>query len=259
MSQYRHFLSLDCETTAEPSFDHEHESMNGTAANVWHGRALRWSLPGELKERAQEELLSELADAFERVRAGTTIEWDGHNYVGRRNADARAAREEIDAYIEGLDESQFVSVWDAAEWFGSCDDDELGIRGDMDDDELDTLVARLEAEAIESGECDELEGAARYLRRRRDSARTRLAEAGWEPTHEIRVENAKGVSVERVMLVVDDDDEPASAYTAEEWTSETRADWCRLPDGTWRWRDAVSPGGEPGTVTVRALSKRAAA
>jgi hypothetical protein len=253
VSKYRHFLHFDCEADASPVFDNEHESVNTTPFNVWHGRAVRWALPGELKASAQRELLADLKDAFDRLRAGTEIVWDGNNHVGQRDDDADDARDEVEAYIAGLHESALVRVWDAADWFGPCRDNELGVAGDMTDDEVAALAERLEAEALESGECDEIEGGTRYLLGRRDSAREKLEAQGWEPTHELRFEGLDGaVLVDRVMLV-EEEDEPSAAYTAVEWCDEAGACWSRRSDGTWWWRDQATPGGASGTVTVRDL------
>jgi len=75
-----------------------------------------------------------------------------------------------------------------------------------------------------------------------------IVETDWEPTHEVVFE-CVDLTVTRDLVMLADD---GSAYTYAEWASETGADWS-VEGEEWRWRDQVTPGGAPGTVTVRAL------
>ena len=69
----------------------------------------------------------------------------------------------------------------------------------------------------------------------------------FRPTHEIVFTPAKGTPV--TYLVHLDD---GSAYTRDEWESETAASWeCR--EGVWLHQGHPSPGGAVGAVSIRAL------
>ena len=152
----------------------------GMPAGVWHGLALRWQLPA-LTADAANALMEDVADAAARVCEGFERAWDGHNFVGRYNDDARDAQDEISRAIERRepwDPRDVIDPWDAADWLRALgglarQGAELGITADTTDDELDAIAARVEEEAAADGQRvrgvrEHLQCIARQLRDERD-------------------------------------------------------------------------------------------
>ena len=82
------------------------------------------------------------------------------------------ALEAIDAVNElctaaGQNEGDTVIAWDADDWFAAGGwqsvADDFGVTGETTDEELAAAVERAEEEALHSGHCDELLGAASYF------------------------------------------------------------------------------------------------
>jgi hypothetical protein len=153
----------------------------GMPASVWHNLALRWRLPA-LTADAANALMGDLADAAARVCDGFERAWDGHNFVGRYDAEAREAQDEISRAIERKPwgERDVIEPWDAADWLGALgglarQGEELGITADTTDDELGTIAARLEEDAALDGQrvrdvIEHLRRIARQLRDEREEA-----------------------------------------------------------------------------------------
>ena len=149
-------------------------------AGVWHGLTLRWQLPA-LTADAANALMGDIADAAGRVCDGFERAWDGHNFVGRYDEDAREAQDEISRAIERRepwDPRDVIEPWDAADWLGALgglarQGEELGIAADTTDDELNTIADRVEEEAAADGQrvrdvIEHLRRIARQLRDERD-------------------------------------------------------------------------------------------
>lgn len=151
------WLWLDC-ASRKLSCRCASRDRTGMPAGVWHGLTLRWQLPA-LTADAANALMSDLADAAGRVCDGFERAWDGHNFVGRYDEDARAAQDEIERAIERREPwspHEVIEMWDAADWLGALGSlaqqgAELGITADTTDDELDAVAARVEGEAAEDG------------------------------------------------------------------------------------------------------------
>jgi hypothetical protein len=96
------------------SADYSGEIGNSTPATVWHNRTLRWAVPSAISGAALTELVQEILPLLERVHAGHSVEWDGSNHVGRLDADADEAHDEIERVIESgaWDETNVVEVDD---------------------------------------------------------------------------------------------------------------------------------------------------
>jgi hypothetical protein len=152
----------------------------GMPAGVWHGLTLRWQLPA-LTADAANALMGDIADAAGRVCDGFERAWDGHNFVGRYDEDAREAQDEISRAIERRepwDPRDVIEPWDAADWLGALgglarQGEELGIAADTTDDELNTIADRVEEEAAADGQrvrdvIEHLRRIARQLRDERD-------------------------------------------------------------------------------------------
>ncbi len=167
------YVELDCERrtlSASPNA----EIGNAVPFAVWHHRVLRWSIP-VLTDAAANALLDEIAPLAERVCDGYERVWDGNNHVGRYDADAAQAREQIERLCsDDWDEDQQVSVWDASDWFGGLGNREaqaatLGITATTTDAELDAIAERELAEAA-AEDVDVLEGLDRHLAWLRDGS-----------------------------------------------------------------------------------------
>lgn len=152
----------------------------GMPAGVWHGLTLRWQLPA-LTADAANALMEDLADAAARVCDGFERAWDGHNFVGRFDEEAREAQDEISRAIERRepwDPRDVIEPWDAADWLGALGNlarqgEELGITADTTNDELDAIAARVEEDAAADGQrvrdvIEHLRRIARQLRDERD-------------------------------------------------------------------------------------------
>ncbi len=140
-------VELDCEAGTLTA-DYNGEIGNGVPVAVWHGRTLRWTIPC-LTADAANALLDEVLPIAERIVAGYSRRWDGHNHVGEFDADAEAAREEMAALLDGREfgEGEKVEAWDAGDWFGAVGSRdaqrrELGITAATSDEELDAIETR---------------------------------------------------------------------------------------------------------------------
>jgi len=98
-------------------------------------------------------LMDEIAPLADRVLAGSEIEWDGNNHVGKLDEDAQDASDEIERICDELEPapSETVTEWDACEFYDAVKD-ELGVTADSTDAELEALAEELEEEdSIDDG------------------------------------------------------------------------------------------------------------
>ncbi len=139
-----------------------------------NGLTLTYALFERPDEKAARTYLEspEAVALVDRIHAGHGKEWDGHNQVGTLTNDAETAISELLAGINGLPENQ-MSLWDAGDWLGNLNDDEIGINALTTDAEIAALVETLEADAL--NEKVILSGTEEYLEERRDLARKNLA------------------------------------------------------------------------------------
>ena len=95
------FIELDCESR---SAEAKWTGVIGSAvpAYVWHRRALRFSIPSEVRGDAIADFLE--SETFQtlasRICDGYTQTWNGNNHVGRYSDDATAAREDLTQLID---------------------------------------------------------------------------------------------------------------------------------------------------------------
>jgi len=142
------------------------EIGNAVPFSVWHGTIRRYSLPSsELKTEAIGWFLDEIAPYAQRVCDGYSEEWDGSNYVGIINDDARDAEEVIYRILDDQwdEDGDCIQVRDAADWY---------------QDERSDLIAKIASGAtdedlektIEEGalEIDVLENVEAFIRQLRD-------------------------------------------------------------------------------------------
>ena len=95
--------------------DYSGEIGNAVPANVWNGLIQRFSVSPRVLRSEIEALASDekLAGLLERVKAGFSSDpYRGGIYTD----DAREAIQEIELYLQGLDEAE---VWDAGDWVAS--------------------------------------------------------------------------------------------------------------------------------------------
>lgn len=165
-------VELDCEAGTLTA-DYSGEIGNGVPVAVWHNRTLRWTIPC-LTADAANALLDEVLPIAERIVAGYSRRWDGHNHVGEFDADAEAAREEMASLVDGREfgEGEKVEEWDACDWYGpvggrDAQRDAVGITAATTDEELDAIEAREDNAAG----ARIITGLRRYLDGLRDEAR----------------------------------------------------------------------------------------
>jgi hypothetical protein len=103
----------------EVSADSSGEIGNGIPSSVWHGRDLRFPV----SPFASGSDLADFLERFdrgrvllERIHEGHSVEWDGSNYVGTLDDDAQAARDELEAALQEVEEADVQRVED---WLGA--------------------------------------------------------------------------------------------------------------------------------------------
>jgi hypothetical protein len=171
-------LALDLEDGELTAYPRAENSM---PMQVHQGRTLWFDLPC-LTADAANAFFGEVTPLAQRILDGATIEWDGRNFIGRLNRDARDAADLLydrcDPETPGWPESWMVSAWDADDWFGGEGTAQtvsrLGITGATTDAEIDAMVEREEADAhycMADWGCVILRGTRNTLRRLRDDLR----------------------------------------------------------------------------------------
>ena len=115
------------------------------------------------------DLFDAIRPLAESIVEGASVEWDGHNHVGRLTDDARLAYDAIERLCEEAGgEGAEVSVWDAADYYEPCGSGrgderlvsiahEVGITARTSDGRLAEIVRTEERKASEQG-IDEIKG-----------------------------------------------------------------------------------------------------
>lgn len=113
------YVSLNLET-GEIDADYSGEIGNAVPANVWHGLVRRYPINPQLTGAQVGELLDRLLPTLQRVLDGSSIEWDGNNYVGRLDENAEAAENELAMAGDELGrEYETDLLVDLAEWLAA--------------------------------------------------------------------------------------------------------------------------------------------
>jgi len=166
---------LDCRR-GRLGASYDPEIGGGIPADEYHGHTQTWTVPC-LRAEAANALLAEVAPLAARVADGYEALWDGSNQRAVFDEDAQAAIREIEALCDAADPSDAVRAWDACDWItasGCYSRDAVrtdhGISSETSDEELADIEARIEEEALRSGEVDVLTGTGAFLRRLRDEA-----------------------------------------------------------------------------------------
>ena len=169
----RCFIALDLED-GQLWADYNAEIGSAVPEAVWNGRTLRFPAPC-MTAAGMNRLMDEIAPLADRVLAGSEIEWDGNNHVGKLDEDAQDASDEIERICDELEPapSETVTEWDACEFYDAVKD-ELGVTADSTDAELEALAEELEEEdSIDEGTGGPmvLNGTLEFLQSIRDNLR----------------------------------------------------------------------------------------
>lgn len=107
-------LDEDGDVTA----DWSGEIGNAVPMHVWHGRTLRWGVSESVRCDVLAELLrGDALPLLERIYAGHSVEWNGHNHVGRLDNDAQEASDALERMLADLSgEAHQAQVWDVGDW-----------------------------------------------------------------------------------------------------------------------------------------------
>ncbi|PJE97136.1 hypothetical protein CUT44_14230 [Streptomyces carminius] len=148
---------------------------NGAPPEVFHGRERRYYLPTVLTGDGANKLMHELAPLAQRVVDGGEVRWNGNNFVGVLNEDARAAEDEIQEQIGAIETAaecneDVLPVWDVDGVCGGDEVEEHGITAATTDEELEEIAARILKDHREGMKqpCAIVDGLEEYLRDLRD-------------------------------------------------------------------------------------------
>ena len=230
---------------------------SGTPIDVWHNRALSFSVDacasGEhvrelLEGDDMQEALATIIDSYE----GDT--WDGHNNVGSWSGEADDEIQQVTTALESVTTYSNASDWLSPAWSESRNDvaDALA-EADTEEEREAALDALAEGWAA-AGESDGVLVDKDDLRRCIDQMAEEVAADGdddFEPTHKViftRVDGQRSTYI-LAFMPSDDDDRSGPAYTRREWADCEGADWS-VEDGEFRFQGQVTPGGEPGEIEV---------
>lgn len=167
-SQQKCFIELDLED-GELNAGTNPSIGSGTPMRVWNGIVKRWNIPC-LKPKAVIALLKEIQPLAEEIMEGSSIFWDGKNYVGKLTEEAQEIVEKIDCICSATEfqEEDIESHWNAWDWYAPISDvcKELGITAESTDENLDKIAAREQEAAEEQGYF--VESILEYLSQKRD-------------------------------------------------------------------------------------------
>lgn len=149
-------IELNLET-GDLTAAYDPEIGGGIPRSVYCRRTLRWSIPS-LTATAANTLLAEIEPIAQRVVDGATIEWNGVDHVGRLDADAATAADEIETLCDAdrFGPEDLVTEWDAADYFGGGDREEaieqMGLTADSGDEDLRRMAQEARDEAAACGQ-----------------------------------------------------------------------------------------------------------
>ena len=146
------YLELDLTSPDKQIHIDTYCQIDGTPISVWHGVVRRYYLSPYTDAEALTTDINAgvFDDLFQRIVDGSEVEWDGANYVGRLNEDARAAEEELEKLLDDYADGT-IGLWDAGEWLQDSSDEDLGVTATSTDEELAKKARELEEEARAEG------------------------------------------------------------------------------------------------------------
>lgn len=134
------YIELDCRGDGELMADYSGEIGNAVPMYYWHRLAVRWSVPSEISGTSLQSIFADedFLACCQRIVNGFEEKWDGSNWVGHYDEDAKSAIEQAERIIEQLTET--VEVWSAENWlFSNC-----SLREHWCDQPIEEAVAALE-------------------------------------------------------------------------------------------------------------------
>jgi hypothetical protein len=183
----------------------QHPAYDGTPVEEYHGRVRSYGVQPKGQGVVDATSLTAFLESEEaqtllrRIRDGFEVEFDGENRVGQLTGDANRAEDRLEALLVAerphpstrlMDRRDFSvpdveapvdegecrvqtkhdsAMMTAGKWLDGCDDEELGIREGMTDEEIRNLAGLLRTEALEDARA--------VLRDVEDYIRFRLEEA----------------------------------------------------------------------------------
>lgn len=111
-------LELDCET-GEVQLGRA-SAGNGVPEAVWYRRTRRYEIPADASGSALADCLEspEMTLLLERIYLGVEIEWNGRNFVGSADDDAKTAEDDLTDLLGGLSD-QLANIWLVGQWLSS--------------------------------------------------------------------------------------------------------------------------------------------
>ena len=145
------WVQMDEDGTITASYNAE---IGGSVTfDVFHNRTLTWGVAARVRGDALADLLesAEMRALFERVYDGHSVEWDGNNNVGRLDADAREASDEIEAALTaiGEDDDAMGAVWDVGQWLENSAFDDIWEPGKTLAEAVTAVEESAESESVE--------------------------------------------------------------------------------------------------------------
>jgi len=171
-------------------------NIGGQSMRAFHNRDIEWEIP-TFRVDAFRRFIDSVRDDLQTIFDGATVEWNGNNYVGRLDDDARDAADRIeDACNDAMaqaDPTDVWSPWEAADWFAPTSLDELGLSPASTDDEIEQVADREIKTADAVLDRDDVID---YLREQRDEALSDLD----DEIEELRDEAARVGDVDQVAI-----------------------------------------------------------
>ena len=116
---------------------------NSMPMDIFHNLRTRIQLPGNIDASHLKDDIDDILQRLDRIQAGYSSEWNGHNWIGKLTAEAEDDLQSLRYEIETDPVSIFrllddtAGVWDVSSWFENIPDD---ITSDTTDEELETLA-----------------------------------------------------------------------------------------------------------------------
>ena len=133
---------------------------NAVPMSVWHGIVRRLGIQISTDGEALTSAINngDIDGIVARIVSGSEVVWDGSNHVGSRNADAEAALEELQTWLDNQAGTlpDGAGLWDASDWLvdgalSVWDVTGRTITAQTTDEDLAAVAAALESAARQEG------------------------------------------------------------------------------------------------------------
>lgn len=145
------FFQLDIEQRSISVETYYQSAVCGVPARAAYGVVRRYELSPftDSVDLTTDVNTGKLDALFQRILAGASIYWNGHNHVGCLTDDALEAEKELESrlatYARVLDVG---GLWEAGDWLQLCSAADCGITAKTTDDEVSKLAQRETANAL---------------------------------------------------------------------------------------------------------------